>query len=103
MSEVYVSDGRLLKVVDHGTVGLITKLPGDKVQKCELRDVLYVPELCCNLLSVVKMSQKGKSTEFDKSNYRVGILTGRLLLLQRADQACACKMPRADVASLTKY
>ncbi len=23
--------------------------------------------------------------------------------LKRADQACACKMPRADVASLTKY
>ncbi len=23
--------------------------------------------------------------------------------IKRADQACACKMPRADVASLTKY
>ncbi len=25
------------------------------------------------------------------------------MLIQRADQASACKMPRADVASLTKY
>ena len=65
--EVTVGDGRVLNVVCHGTVGLLMRLSGGKVKKCVLQDVLHVPDLSCNLVSVSKASEMGKVTEFDDS------------------------------------
>ena len=62
--EVSVGDGRILKVFSRGKVGLLMRLPGGKVKKCVLQDVLHVPDLSCNLVSVSKASEMG---EFDKS------------------------------------
>ena len=50
--EVTVGDGRVLKVVGSGTVGLLMRLSGGKVKKCVLQDVLHVPDLSCNLVSL---------------------------------------------------
>ena len=41
------------------------RLPGGKVQRCVLQDVLHVPNLSYSLVSVSKASGKGKVTEFD--------------------------------------
>ena len=62
-----MGDGRVLKVVGRGTVGLLMRLSGGKVKKCVLQDVLHVPDLSCNLVSVSKASEMGKVTEFDGS------------------------------------
>ena len=64
--QVSVGDGRVLKVVGCGKVHLLMRLPGDKVKKCVLHDVLHVPDLSCNLVSVSKASGKGKVAEFDE-------------------------------------
>ena len=42
-------------------------LPNGKVKTCTLHDVLYVPEISYNLVSVAKASQKGKIVKFTKS------------------------------------
>ena len=41
------------------------RLPGGKVQRCVLQDVLHIPDLSYNLVSVSKASEKGNVTEFD--------------------------------------
>ena len=42
-------------------------LPNGESKSCTLHDVLYVPTLSYNLLSVTKASQKGKIVKFTKS------------------------------------
>ena len=69
--EVYVGDGRVLKVVGRGKVGLLMRLPGGQAKRCVLQDVLHVPDLSCNLVSVSKASEMGKVTEFDESGCRL--------------------------------
>ena len=46
----------------HGNVVLAMNLPHDKVKKCILHDVLLVPNLAYNLLSVTSVSKRGKET-----------------------------------------
>ncbi len=43
------------------------KLPNGESRLCTLHDVLYVPKLSYNLLSVAKASRKGKIAKFTKS------------------------------------
>ena len=43
------------------------RLPGVKVQKCMLSDVLHVPDLSYNLVCVSKASEKVKVTEKNRS------------------------------------
>ena len=57
---VSVGDGRVLKVVGCGKVRLLMRLPGDKVKRCVFHDVLHVPYLSCNLVSVSKVSEKAR-------------------------------------------
>ena len=42
-----------------------------KIQKCKLSDVLYVPDLLHNLLSVSKAASNGKSFEFGQSHCNI--------------------------------
>ena len=60
--EVTLGDGYNLDAIGCGVVILETKLPSGKTKKCKLNDVLYVPKLSYNLLSVSKISDAGKTT-----------------------------------------
>ena len=44
------------------------KLPGNESRKCNLRDVLYVPNLSYNLVGVSKAVKAGKIVEFNGKN-----------------------------------
>ena len=61
---VEVGDGRPLAATGEGKVTLSLQLPGDKVIKCTLEKVLYVPKLAHNLISVSHIVQSGKTTKF---------------------------------------
>ncbi len=63
---VVIGDGRSLKAIGRGSVRLLMNLP-DGTQLCKLRDVLHVPGLSYNLVSVSKASEVGKVTHFDKA------------------------------------
>ena len=61
---VEVGDGRTLSAVGKGSVSLKLKLPNNKIKTCVLEDVLFVPELAYNLLSVSQATEGGKKLFF---------------------------------------
>ena len=65
--DVVLGDGRALMAVAKGKVVLDMVLPNSESKLCKLHDVLYVPKLSYNLLSIAKASRKGKIMEFPKS------------------------------------
>ena len=99
---VVLGDGRSLQATGQGSVVLKMKLPNGKIKACTLQDVLLVPNLAYNLLSVTSASKKGKVTTFskmkceirdNKSNLlAVGHREGSLYYLDHDDtvhQACS--------------
>lgn len=62
--KVTVGDGRALTAVGKGDVVLCIELPNSHMRSCTLHDVLYVPDLSYNLLSVSSVSEKGKIVKF---------------------------------------
>lgn len=65
--DVVLGDGRAITAVGRGEVMLDMVLPNGESKSCMLHDVVYVPALSYNLLSVAKASQKGKIVKFTKS------------------------------------
>ena len=47
-------------------------LPNGESKSCTLHSVLYVPKLSYNLISVSRVSEKGKIVKFTKSACRAG-------------------------------
>lgn len=62
-------DGRWTSTYSHrkGKVVLDMVLPNGESKLCTLHEVLYVPKLSYNLLSVAKASKRGKIVKFTKS------------------------------------
>ena len=58
--EVTLGDGHTLKAIGSGVVSLKMKLPNSTSSRCNVQDVLYVPALSYNLLSVAKAAESGK-------------------------------------------
>ena len=65
--EITVGDGYSVKATGRGDVLLKMTVADGKTQKCKLTDVLFVPDLSHNLLSVSKTTSTGKSFEFHQS------------------------------------
>lgn len=61
---VMLGDGRSLQAVGCGNVTLTMNLPRGKRETCTLHDVLLVPDLAYNLLSVTSASKRDKVTTF---------------------------------------
>ena len=66
--EVVLGDGHKLTAVAQGTVKVLMKYGHQGSRKCILHDVLYIPELSYNLLSVSKAVERGNSIKFGKSS-----------------------------------
>ena len=49
-----------------GVVTLKLKIPGDRTLVGRLNNVLYVPQLAYNLLSISKMTEMGKKIRFNE-------------------------------------
>ena len=62
--EISLNDGHIVKAIGKGTVLLKIAIGKSQFQRCELKDVLFVPELSYNLLSVSKIIQTGKILKF---------------------------------------
>ena len=69
--EVTLGDGHILEATAEGRVMIEMLLPDGSTKKCKLQDVLYVPKLSHNLLSVSKASEAGKSTKFNHSGCEI--------------------------------
>ena len=64
--DVTLGDGRTLIAIGRGKVELDMVLPNGELKSCKLHDVLYVPKLAYNLISVTRASQTGKTVKFTK-------------------------------------
>ena len=64
---VTLGDGSSIETSERGTVKLKLKQVDGTYKDCTLYDVLYVPELSYNLLSITKATELGKTVKFDKS------------------------------------
>ena len=64
--DVTLGDGRTLTAIGRGKVVLDMVLPNGELKSCKLHDVLYVPKLTYNLISVTRASQTGKTVKFTK-------------------------------------
>ena len=79
--QVALGDGHELEAVGRGTVYLTLNLPEGKTCQRKLRDVLYVPRLAYNLVSVSKVADTGKTTKFDDARCRIVGQGGTLLAM----------------------
>ncbi len=66
VKKVKVGNGCFMEAKLEGTVYINLKSRNNKVSKCKLSNVLLVPDMKFNLLSVSKASKKGKKCVFDK-------------------------------------
>ena len=64
--DVVLGDRHSLIATGRGKVVLVMVLPNNESESCTLHDVLYVPKLAYNLISVTKVSQTGKVVKFTK-------------------------------------
>ena len=81
---VTLGDGRWLNASGRGTVELMMKLPEGKRRRCRHHDVLFVPGLSYNLLSVSRVSKMGKMANFGESGCQIIDSENKLI-------ACALK------------
>ena len=64
--EVTLGDGNPLEAVGQGIVTPPEiKLPSGKIKRCNLNNVLCIPKLAYNLLSVTKAPEAGKTVCFN--------------------------------------
>ena len=79
--KIKVGDGFYLTAKMEGNVKLNVIVNG-KLKTCTLRNVLYVPELSYNLLSVSKATDSGKQVSFDKNGCEIRSRRTKEILLQ---------------------
>ena len=65
--EIVQGNGYTVEAPGRGDVALEVTTTGGKVEECKLHEVLYVPNLSHNLLSVSKATKSGKTVEFSEA------------------------------------
>ena len=66
-----LGDGHALSATEAGNVTLELVLGNGKTKRCRLHNVLYVPKLAYNLLSVLKVTEVGKRVEFYSNDCQI--------------------------------
>ena len=77
--KITVGDGYSVEAVSKGTVELMMKVPGEEVRRCNLSEVLYVPKLSYNLLSVSKATKTDKMFQFGQSSCSIMDINNRTI------------------------
>lgn len=76
---VTLGDGHSLSATGTGNVVIELLLGNNKTRQCHLSDVLYVPELSYNLLSVSKATEAGKRVEFHSTDCQIVDQEGKVV------------------------
>ena len=69
--KVTLGDGHTLEAIGTGAAELELELPGGESKIGRLNEVLYVPTLAYNLLSVAKVTEAGKTVTFGETQGEV--------------------------------
>lgn len=78
---VTLGDGRSLQAVGRGDIVLKMNLPQERTESCILHDVLLIPELSYNLLSVTSAAKRGKMTTFNETTCEIKDSKSRVIAL----------------------
>ena len=89
---VTLGDGRDLHAVGRGNVVLTMNLPQDKTESYTLHDVLLVPDLAYNLVSVTAASKKGKMTTFSEMKCEIRDSKSKLVATGHRDGSLYCRV-----------
>ena len=81
---ITLGDGRSLQASGRGDIALKMNLPQEKIESCILHDVLLIPELSYNLLSVTSAAKRGK-TIFTETMCEIRDSNSRIVALGRRD------------------
>ena len=85
-----LGDGHSQDAVGIGTVILgAEQLSGD-VKRCRLKDVLYVPKLTFNLISVAKVTSANKRIIFKEDGCQILDGDGSVVAIGKRKQTCTC-------------
>ena len=76
---VTLGDGRKLQATGQGKVVLMMNLPQGNSESCTLHDVLLVPGLAYNLLSITAASRRRKVTTFTEVGCEIRDLSSKLI------------------------
>ncbi len=79
--EVSLGDGRVLKATAEGTVSLQMLLTDGTKKRCNLGNVLLIPKLAYNLLSISKVSDAGKTVKFDDEKCEISNSRGECIAI----------------------
>ena len=102
--DIVLGDGRSLNATASGTV-ILTLKSGSLKRKCKFYDVLYVPELTYNLMSVSKAVGKGVSFTFKESECIIRDVNQKLIAVAMKVGSLyhvTCTKPKDHVYSVTK-
>ena len=81
--DVMLGDGKILNAVGSGVVTVHTNLAHGKQQECKLHNVLFVPNLSYNLLSVLKVAEAGKSVTFSETTCNISHSDGEIIAIAK--------------------
>ena len=81
--DVTLGDGHVLEATGEGIVQVKMKLPDGNCRRCNLRKVLFVPNLAYNLLSVSKAAEAGKTTQFDERGCQILTNDGKVIAVAK--------------------
>ena len=71
VANVEVGDGRSLSVGGVGSIQLNLQMSSGKTTNCVVKNVLFVPKLASNLLSVGKLAESGRVVRFTDYNCKI--------------------------------
>ena len=87
--KVTLGDGHKLKGIGQGIVKLTISLSNGKTKECKL-NVLFVPNLLYNLLSVSKAAETGKIMEFDETQCQILETNKRIIAAAKRTGSLLC-------------
>ena len=104
-----MGDGRTHAAIGRGKLVLDIVLPNGQLKSCKLHDVLYVPKLAYNLISVTRALQTGKRVKFTKhacyvldKNHKVVAKATKVGSLYQLDYKVSCEHTNITNKSDTK-
>lgn len=79
--DVALGDEHKIQATARGTVILSVNVQNGETKLCKLHDVLYVPELCYNLLSVARVTSYKKTVKFSGSKCFILDVNGQVVAM----------------------
>lgn len=68
---VTLADGSKLEVAGKGDIKMLMCGDGGAVNEVLVRDVLHVPEICFNLMSISQIVKNGNKVQFDSDGFKI--------------------------------